>query len=100
MVQNEPSRFIEELPEQLLDRSYAGGGTKMTGSFGSSAFDRMNGGWSQKSSFEGGWSGGKKAAEDAEKRYGPHPLKKLLRRATYLPKWKKRLPIIRLPKTS
>ena len=28
LVQNEPSRFIDELPEKYLDRSFAGGGTK------------------------------------------------------------------------
>src|SRR6187549_3098689 len=28
LVQNEPSRFIDELPEQYLDRSFAGGGAK------------------------------------------------------------------------
>src|SRR5690606_17744460 len=56
LVQNEPSRFIEELPEQYLDRSYAGGGTKMTGGFGfgGNAFERMNGGWSKKPAFESG----------------------------------------------
>lgn len=47
LVQNEPSRFIEEIPEQYMDRSFAGGGaTHQTG--GSkwskgSAFDRMRG---------------------------------------------------------
>lgn len=76
LVQNEPSRFIEELPAELLDRSYSGGGTKMTGSFGfgGSAFERMN----------GGWSGGKKATDDAEKRYGPPPSKKTAT-PSYLP---------------
>jgi DNA helicase-2/ATP-dependent DNA helicase PcrA len=28
LVQNEPSRFINELPEQFLDRSFAGGGAR------------------------------------------------------------------------
>jgi len=28
LVQNEPSRFISELPEQFLDRSFAGGGAR------------------------------------------------------------------------
>ena len=46
VVQNEPSRFIGELPEQYLDRSFAGGGAKnqSTGWNGSSAYDRMHGG--------------------------------------------------------
>lgn len=64
LVQNEPSRFIEELPEKYLDRSYAGGGLKNQiggWSGGGSAFDRLHGGW------------GKKAASDAEKQYGPPP---------------------------
>ena len=45
LVQNEPSRFIEEVPEQYIDRSFAGGGAKnqVGGSnWGkASAFDRM-----------------------------------------------------------
>ena len=45
LVQNEPSRFIEEIPEQYMDRSFAGGGAKnqVGGSKWSkgSAFDRM-----------------------------------------------------------
>jgi DNA helicase-2/ATP-dependent DNA helicase PcrA len=47
LVQNEPSRFIEEIPEQYMDRSFAGGGAKnqIGGSkWGkASAFDRMRG---------------------------------------------------------
>ena len=47
LVQNEPSRFIEEIPEQHMDRSFAGGGAKnqVGGSKWSkgSAFDRMKG---------------------------------------------------------
>lgn len=47
LVQNEPSRFIEEIPEQYMDRSFAGGGAKnqVGGSKWSrgSAFDRMKG---------------------------------------------------------
>jgi DNA helicase-2/ATP-dependent DNA helicase PcrA len=47
LVQNEPSRFIEEVPEQSMDRSFAGGGAKnqVGGSKWSkgSAFDRMKG---------------------------------------------------------
>jgi DNA helicase II / ATP-dependent DNA helicase PcrA len=63
LVQNEPSRFIEELPEKYLDRSYAGGGLKnQSGRWNSgSAFDRLHGGW------------GNRAANDAEKTYGPPP---------------------------
>jgi len=47
LVQNEPSRFIEEVPEQYIDRSFAGGGAKneLGGSKWNkgSAFDRMKG---------------------------------------------------------
>ena len=69
LVQNEPSRFIEELPDAYLDRSYAGGGTKMQSSFGfgSSAFDRLSG---------GSWGNAKKSVSEAEKKYGPPPGKK------------------------
>ncbi len=44
LVQNEPSRFINELPEGFLDKSYAGGGARNQGfsSFGTSAFEKMN----------------------------------------------------------
>jgi hypothetical protein len=62
-VQNEPSRFINELPEKYLDRSYAGGGLRnqSSGWASGSAFDRLHGGW------------GNRAASEAEKRYGPPP---------------------------
>lgn len=45
LVQNEPSRFVEELPETHIDRSFAGGGVRNQGGLGGSAFERMNGGW-------------------------------------------------------
>ncbi|MBL7737020.1 MAG: ATP-binding domain-containing protein, partial [Chitinophagaceae bacterium] len=67
LVQNEPSRFINELPESFLDRSYAGGGARnqQNSFFGNagSAYDRMHGGKSP-------------AASRAEKMYGPPPEKK------------------------
>lgn len=68
LVQNEPSRFIDELPEDYLDRTYAGGGMKNQG-FGSqgSAFDRMKG------SFGGNYSRQNQQAKEAEKRYGAPP---------------------------
>jgi DNA helicase-2/ATP-dependent DNA helicase PcrA len=51
VVQNEPSRFIEELPEEYLDRSFAGGGLRnQGGGFGNgSAAERMRG-WGGSSS--------------------------------------------------
>ena len=50
LVQNEPSRFIDELPEQFIDKSYAGGGSKNQGmDYGNgTAFERMRG-WGGKS---------------------------------------------------
>jgi DNA helicase-2/ATP-dependent DNA helicase PcrA len=50
LVQNEPSRFINEIPNEYLDRSFAGGGMKnQSGAFESwsaqSAFERMNRGF-------------------------------------------------------
>jgi DNA helicase II / ATP-dependent DNA helicase PcrA len=46
LVQNEPSRFLDELPPDFLDRSFAGGGAKNQGLSKwnrGSAFDRMKG---------------------------------------------------------
>lgn len=65
LVQNEPSRFIEEMPAELVDRSFAGGGVlKQTSGFGNKpAFERMNKG--------NGWN----SAGQAEKKYGPPPSK-------------------------
>lgn len=72
LVQNEPSRFIEEIPGEYLDRSFAGGGARNQGGsspigFGntSASFDRMNAG-----------SGFGASAAQAEKKYGPPPNKK------------------------
>jgi len=47
LQQNEPSRFLDEIPNEFVDRSFAGGGIKNQGSFGNnwggSAFDRLHG---------------------------------------------------------
>ena len=43
LVQNEPSRFIDELPENFIDRSFAGGGAKNQGYGNGTAFERMKG---------------------------------------------------------
>jgi len=60
LQQNEPSRFLNELPEKHLDRSFAGGGL------------RNNGGsnWSDKSAFE---RMNPSASSRADKQYGPPP---------------------------
>jgi DNA helicase-2/ATP-dependent DNA helicase PcrA len=44
VIQNDPSRFIEEIPEDQLDRAYAGGGVRnQTNSWATrSAYDRLN----------------------------------------------------------
>ncbi len=73
LVQNEPSRFISELPEEYLDRSFAGGGVRNqqgSASFFGSAYDRMKGGF------------GSTSAKQAEKQYGPPPQKD---KPSYLP---------------
>ena len=69
LVQNEPSRFIEELPEAQIDKSYAGGGIRNQGTqwSGGSGFDRMRSGFG---------NSGNKAAKEAAFRYGPPPAKK------------------------
>jgi DNA helicase II / ATP-dependent DNA helicase PcrA len=70
LQQNESSRFLEEIPEEYVDKSYAGGGAKNTDSNWGSAFQRMNRG------FGGGannsWGDGS-AASRAEKQYGTSP---------------------------
>ncbi len=63
LVQNEPSRFLAELPDQYLDKSYAGGGAKNQGfSNLGTAFERMNRGFGE--------------TAQTEKRYGAPPSKK------------------------
>ena len=49
VVQNDPSRFINELPEDHLDRSYAGGGFRNQS--GPSASERMKG-WGQSNTIQ------------------------------------------------
>lgn len=65
LVQNDPSRFIEEMPEEYIDKSFAGGGARnSSASNWGSAFERMNRGF--------GYSDTTKA----EKQYGPPPSRK------------------------
>ncbi len=75
LVQNEPSRFLEEMPEEYIDKSYAGGGARNQGGFGNmgSAFERMHRGFGND-------------ADAAERMYGPPPSrKKEPAKPTYLP---------------
>ena len=44
LVQNDPSRFIDEMPEEKLDKSSAGGGARNQSAGWGSAYDRMHGG--------------------------------------------------------
>jgi len=44
LVQNDPSRFIDEMPEDQIDKSSSGGGAKNQTSTWGSAYDRMHGG--------------------------------------------------------
>lgn len=60
LVQNEPSRFIDELPPQYIDRSYAGGGVRNQGTAWGSAFERMTRGF-------GGWGTGENQERAASK---------------------------------
>jgi DNA helicase-2/ATP-dependent DNA helicase PcrA len=63
LTQNEPSRFIDEIPSEYLDRSFAGGGVRNQGQGFSgpsgSAYERLHG-----SRFGN-------SADQAERRYGP-----------------------------
>ncbi|WP_439504744.1 ATP-dependent helicase [Sediminibacterium sp.] len=64
LVQNEPSRFIDEMPEESIDKSYAGGGAKNhAGSQWGSGFERMQRGFGN-------------SAQQANQKYGPPPPKK------------------------
>jgi len=73
LVQNEPSRFLDELPAEHIDKSYAGGGarnqTDLRGA--GSAFARMHRGFGGPSTGSGDYDD----VRDAERRYGPPPKK-------------------------
>ncbi len=65
LVQNEPSRFIEEMPETSIDKSFAGGGARNNSSTNwGGAYERMQRGFSSNES------------NNAAKKYGPPPAKK------------------------
>jgi DNA helicase-2/ATP-dependent DNA helicase PcrA len=65
LVQNDPSRFLDEMPEDCLDKTYAGGGARNMGlnNMGS-AFERM-----QRPAFPSNQNR-PSAAQQAEKQYG------------------------------
>jgi DNA helicase-2/ATP-dependent DNA helicase PcrA len=67
LVQNEPSRFIDELPEQFVDKSYSGGGAKNQGSdYGNgTAFERMR-----------GWGRGEETRSAGGQEYGSRQIKR------------------------
>ena len=64
LQQNDPSRFLEEISETYLDRSYAGAAMKNS-SFNSSAHERLNRG------FGASWTNN--ASTQAEKYFGAPP---------------------------
>jgi len=71
LIQNEPSRFLDEIPDEYLDRSYAGGGMKNQGL-----------GYTGGSSSRPGGFGN---AAQAEKIYGPPPAKRKDTQPSYMP---------------
>jgi DNA helicase-2/ATP-dependent DNA helicase PcrA len=68
LQQNDPSRFIDEMPELMIDRSYAGVPSR----------NNAGNGWNQGSAFERMQRGfaGSTTADRAEKQYGAPPAKK------------------------
>lgn len=65
LQQNEPSRFLEEIPDTYIDKSYAGGNTSNSGWNQGNAIQRMQRNFGN----GGGWD----AARHAEKQYGAPP---------------------------
>lgn len=73
LVQNEPSRFIDEMPADLVDKTFAGGGVRNQGlGFQGSAYERMQRGF------------GYNDAQQAEKKYGPPPTKTTTSKPNYI----------------
>ena len=67
LQQNDPSRFLEEISENYIDKSYAGGAATNSGWNQGGARERM-----QRNFGGGGWN----TAQRAEKQYGAPPAKK------------------------
>lgn len=74
LVTNDPSRFLSEMPENLIDSSYAGASHFSNNQGGGSAFDRMRG---------GGYGHSDVAA--AQRIYGAPPKKAAVHKPTVLP---------------
>jgi DNA helicase-2/ATP-dependent DNA helicase PcrA len=75
LTSNEPSRFLDEIPGQHLDRTMSGGGLRNQANLfaGGSAFERLHG---NRGGYGSGGFGNSNNAAAAEKRYGPPPAKK------------------------
>jgi DNA helicase-2/ATP-dependent DNA helicase PcrA len=73
LQQNEPSRFLSELPEKYVDRSFAGGGLRNNG----------GGGWSDKSAFE---RMNPAAGSKTDRQYGPPPQQRTENKSSYIAK--------------
>lgn len=76
LTQNEPSRFLDEMPEIYVDKSYAGGGARNNSGNewnNGNAFQKMQRGF------------GNNDAAAAERKYGAPPAKKEQKRPEYLP---------------
>ncbi|MEN9382058.1 MAG: hypothetical protein RI940_939 [Bacteroidota bacterium] len=76
LVQNDPSRFIDEMPEEKLDKSSAGGGARNQSAGWGSAYDRMHGGnnkgWQeQRTSKPAGGSSASGASSTSKPSYMP-----------------------------
>jgi DNA helicase-2/ATP-dependent DNA helicase PcrA len=82
LVSNDPSRFLEELPNDYIDKSYSGGTGSGYGGFGNSSRGEsaFGGGFSR--SGGAGSSNGHNDAAAAARKYGPPPAKK---KQTYKP---------------
>lgn len=73
LTQNEPSRFIDEMPANLIDQTFAGGGVKnQSAGIQGGAFERMQRGF------------GYNNVQQAEKRYGPTPNKTNASKPSYV----------------
>ena len=75
LVQNDPSRFIDEMPEDQLDKSNVGGGARNQSSGWGSAYDRMHGGntkgWQEQKPKMGGNKPGTSASSPSKPSYMP-----------------------------